>query len=195
MLSKANPNVVGHVLIRDKLTGEILVDKKNAIHYEHMSIAIAKSLSREIDGFISEMAFGNGASTVTGTGTVTYFPPRVTGPDADLYNQTYSKVVDDKDPRNLDATQNKVEVRHVNNTLYTDIIVTATLDYDEPNGQDAFDDALNVEGNFVFDEIALKTYSLSLGEGTLLTHVIFNPVQKSLNRLIEIVYTLRITMV
>ena len=41
------------------------------------------------------------------------------------------------------------------------------------------------------DELGLKAYSPD-GEGRLLTHVIFHPVQKSLNRLIQIDYTVRV---
>ena len=88
---------VGHVVIRDKDTGEVLVDKDNAIHFENMSEAIAASLAHRSTGsYIHEMVFGNGASTVSGTGAVTYFPPNVTGQTAHLYNQTYRKVVDDR---------------------------------------------------------------------------------------------------
>jgi hypothetical protein len=48
-----------------------------------------------------------------------------------------------------------------------------------------------MNGNFVFDELGLKSFSSS-GTGKLLTHVIFHPVQKSLNRLIQIDYTIRV---
>ena len=47
------------------------------------------------------------------------------------------------------------------------------------------------EGTYVFDELGLKSYS-NTGNSKLLTHVIFHPVQKSLNRLIQIDYTVRI---
>ena len=43
-----------------------------------------------------------------------------------------------------------------------------------------------MEGTYVFDELALYT-----ANGDLLTHVIFHPVQKSANRKIQVVYTLR----
>jgi hypothetical protein len=43
----------------------------------------------------------------------------------------------------------------------------------------------------VFDELGLRAYSTT-GTGRLLTHVIFHPVQKSLNRLIQVDYTVRI---
>jgi hypothetical protein len=65
------------------------------------------------------------------------------------------------------------------------------LDYGEPNGQSAFDNTTNNDSNFVFDELGLKSYS-STDQQLLLTHVVFHPVQKSLNRLIQIDYTVRI---
>jgi len=65
------------------------------------------------------------------------------------------------------------------------------LDYGEPNGQEANDTATDTESAFVFDELGLLSYSPT-GQGRLLTHVIFHPVQKSLNRLIQIDYTVRV---
>jgi hypothetical protein len=44
----------------------------------------------------------------------------------------------------------------------------------------------------VFDELGLKSANGSLTNLRLITHVIFHPVQKSLNRQIQIDYTLRI---
>jgi len=71
------------------------------------------------------------------------------------------------------------------------VFVTCLLDYGEPSGQSAFDNTTNNNGDFVFDELGLKSFS-STGNSQLLTHVIFHPVQKSLNRLIQIDYTVRI---
>lgn len=177
------PKITGHVLIRDKKTGHVILDKKNAVHYENMSLAIGYALASNTTGFIYAMAFGNGGSAVSGTGAITYFPPNVTDPKADLYDPTYKKLI----PAN--SSTNYIEVKHTQGTPYTDVVTTVTLDYNEPSGQEAFDDASSSDGIFVFDELGLKT-----SDGLLLTHVIFNPIQKSLNRLIEVVYTLRIQM-
>jgi hypothetical protein len=65
MQETAKPKMEGHVIIRDPQTGEVLLDKKNAIHFENMSIALAKSLAHRPDGHLHEMHFGNGGSTVT----------------------------------------------------------------------------------------------------------------------------------
>lgn len=194
MIDKSDQTAIGHLIIRDKTTGEVLLDKMNAIHYENMSLVLARSLANRPDGNIHEMHFGNGGSTVNGTGAITYFPPNVMGPTADLYNPTYFKVVNDQSPLNLEPSKNYIEVRHIVNTVYSDVIITCTLDYAEPSGQEAFDDATDLEGNFVFDEIGLKCFDPVPGKGLLLTHVIFNPIQKSLNRIIEIIYTVRLSM-
>jgi hypothetical protein len=183
--------VSGHIKIWNPQTGDIMVDKKNAIHYENMSISLAESLANAGRGFIYEMAFGNGGTSVDPTGVITYLTPNSTGSNASLYNGTYAKVVDDNSANNLDPTRNKIETRHVTGTNYTDILVTCLLDYGEPADQDAFDNATYTDSQYVFDELGLRSYD-STGIGRLLTHVIFHPVQKSLNRLIQIDYTVRV---
>jgi hypothetical protein len=184
-------HVEGHIKIWYPESGEIAVNKRNAIHYENMSIALARSLANSGEGMIYQMAFGNGGTAVDPTGIITYLTPNSSGSNASLYNQTYQKIVDDRSSNNVDPTRNYVETRHVTGTNYTDIFVTCLLDYGEPADQTAFDNTNNSESSYVFDELGLKSYSAS-GTGLLLTHVIFHPVQKSLNRLIQIDYTVRI---
>ena len=183
--------VQGHIKIHDPESGAVFVNKRNAIHYENMSIALAESVANQGQGFISSMAFGNGGTSVDPTGIITYLTPNSTGTNASLYNQTFTKIVDDRSVSNLDPQRNKIETRHVNGTNYTDVVVTCLLDYGEPNGQDATDTASASDSLYVFDELGLVSYASS-GTGKLLTHVIFHPVQKSLNRLIQIDYTVRV---
>jgi hypothetical protein len=184
-------HVEGHIKIYDPISQHVYINKRNAIHYENISIALAETIANSGQGFIYEMAFGNGATTVDPTGIITYLTPNSTGTNASLYNQTYSKVVDDRSVANLDPVRNKIETRHVTGTNYTDVFVTCLLDYGEPAGQAAFDNVTNNDSDFVFDELGLISYS-STGQSKLLTHVIFHPVQKSLNRLIQVDYTVRI---
>ena len=184
-------HIEGHIKIWYPETGEIAVNKRNAIHYENMSIALAESIADAGQGFIYSMAFGNGGTSVDPTGIITYLTPNSTGTNASLYNQTYTKVVNDRASANLDPTRNKIETRHVTGKNYTDVFVTCLLDYGEPSGQLAFDNTSNNDSDFVFDELGLVSYSTT-GNPRLLTHVIFHPVQKSLNRLIQIDYTVRI---
>ena len=181
----------GHIKISNPETGEIIVDKRNAIHYENMSISLAESLANAGQGTIYQMAFGNGGTSIDPTGIITYLTPNSTGTNASLYNQTFIKVVDDRSVNNTDPARNKIDIRHVSGTNYTDILVTCLLDYGEPNGQDAFDTASSTESLYVFDELGLRGYNPD-GTGRLLTHVIFHPIQKSLNRLVQIDYTVRV---
>ena len=147
------------------------------------------------------MCFGNGAATVSGTGTITYLPPNVVGTTAQLYNETYFQCVDDLSPLNANPTQNYMQTAHTTGTTYSDVIVTCTLGLGQPAGQEAFDNTTNITGTYVFNELGLKSYNATDAangtdaNGLLLTHVVFSPVQKSLNRQIEIVYTIRIQTV
>ena len=184
-------HIEGHIKIFDPVSAEIYIDKRNAIHYENISIALAESMANSGQGFIYTMAFGNGGTAIDPTGIITYLTPNTSGTNSSLYNQTYSKVVNNNASTNLDPTRNFIESRHVTGTNYTDIFITCLLDYGEPSGQNAYDTSSSNESTFVFDELGLQSRNED-GSALLLTHVVFHPVLKSLNRLIQIDYTVRI---
>jgi hypothetical protein len=189
--------VRGHIKIHDPESGEVLIDKPNAIHYENFSQALANNIANKGQNFIYEMTFGNGGTSVDPTGIITYLPTNTVGQNANLYNPTYSKIVDNTSAANPNPLNNKLTITHIPGTVYTDILVTCLLDYGEPNGQLNFDNSQNINGLYVFDELGLRGRSTDgtvglTSTGLLLTHVVFMPVQKSLNRLIQIDYTVRI---
>jgi hypothetical protein len=192
MITPGLAKITGHVKIYDPTSGEMFYKDHNAIHYENISIAMAQTLSDRNLGYIYQMAFGNGGSSVDPTGVITYLPPNTIGQNADLYNQTYQKVVNDNSAADTDPINNKMTVLHTAGNVYTDILVTCLLDYGEPPEQQAFDNSTNFNGEFVFDELGLKAWNGAADDLRLITHVIFHPVQKSLNRQIQIDYTLRI---
>ena len=201
-------NVSGHILIRDKETGEEIVNKRNAIHYGNLGYLIANSIGKGTSAstgvapndYVHFMAFGNGASSVDSAGKVLYKSTNTSETretDATLYRKTYAKVVSDTEA-NTDKTNNKIEV--IEGAGFTDLKVTCTLGLNEPSGQDNFDTSATNEGDYIFDELGLMTFTAGDNATTasssseLLTHVVFHPVQKSFNRIIEVVYTLRIQM-
>ena len=160
ILDKNGVLVEGHIKIFNPESNEIFIDKRNAIHYENMSIALAESLANAGQGFVYEMAFGNGGTSVDPTGIITYLTPNSTGTNASLYNQTYKKIVDDQSVNNVDPNRNKIETRHVSGTNYTDIIVQCLLDYGEPSGQEANDTATDTENQYVFDAVSYTHLTL-----------------------------------
>lgn len=192
MITPGLAKITGHVKIHDPNSGEIFYNDHNAIHYENISIAMAQTLSDRNLGYIYSMAFGNGGSSVDPTGVITYLPPNTVGQNAGLYNETYSKVVNDNSATDTDPINNKMTVLHTAGNVYTDILVQCLLDYGEPAEQQAFDNSTNYNGEYVFDELGLKAWNGAADNLRLITHVIFHPVQKSLNRQIQIDYTLRI---
>jgi len=193
MKSIAAFSVVGHITISDPESGEILVDKDNAIHYENISEALAYNFANKGTGYAYEMHFGNGGTNVDPTGVINYLPTNTNTQNAELYNPTYFKIVDNTSTFNQDILRNKIEVRHVPGEVFSDVLISCLLDYGEPAGQAAFDNSQNLDGSYVFDELGIKGWSSDgVGTGKLLTHVVFHPVQKSLNRLIQIDYTIRI---
>jgi len=194
MIPNENSGVLleGHIKIFDPNSEEVFVDKRNAINYENFSESLAQSVANRNLGYIYAMSFGNGGSAVDPTGIITYLPPNTTGQNAALYNQTFQKVVDDNSSTNTDPVRNKLTVSHVAGRVYSDILVSCLLDYGEPTGQQAYDNSTDLNGDFVFDELGIKTWNGSATNLRLCTHVIFHPVQKSLNRQIQVDYTIRI---
>jgi len=174
-VEKSLVNIEGHVVIQDADSGEVLAKRRNAIHFENISIALANLLANQGAHSIVNMKYGNGGTTIDGLGAITYKSPNTDSISSELFNETYSKSVD------------SAVVEHTVGNTYSDVVLTSTLDYTEPNDQDAEDTSTDLNGDYIFDEIAL--YS---GDSNMLTHVIFHPVQKSANRKIQIVYTLRI---
>ena len=192
--------VRGHIKISDvtdRNAPVVLVDKPNAIHYENMSEAIAYALSNKQQQYMYEMHFGNGGSAVDSTGVITYLIPNTNSVTATLYSPTYSKIIDNTDAANPDPANNKMQIRHVPGNPYSDIIISCLLDYGEPPTQSVFDNSSTLNDVYTFDELGIVAKSTDgtsglASTGKLLTHVIFHPVQKSLNRLIQIDYTVRI---
>ena len=78
-LDNVGLNVSGHILIKDKDTGEVLVDKRNAIHYGNMAYIVAQALNgfNTENAFIDRIAFGNGATSVDTAGKILYKTPKV----------------------------------------------------------------------------------------------------------------------
>lgn len=185
--------VTGFLKIFEPETGRTWFEGTNHINYENLSEALALCLANKGTMFISEMHFGNGGTSIDPTGVINYLPTNTNTQNGELYNPTYYKIVDNTSPLNTDPARNKITVRHVAGKVYTDILITCLLDYGEPAGQSAFDNSQNLNGTFVFDEMGIKGWnSAGPGTGRLLTHVVFSPVEKSLNRLIQIDYTIRI---
>jgi len=182
-LDRANTSIDGHVLIKDADTNEVLLDKHNAINFENFALAIMNAVAYGGTGdglTIGAMAFGNAGTVIDDTGNITYKYPNVDTPDGELYVETYRKDV-------VSGEDGDISTLSYSGESYNDIIVTVTLEYDEPDTQDAIDNGANMNGDFVFDELGLVGST-----GKFLTHLIFHPIQKSANRRIQIIYTIRI---
>ena len=166
-----------------------LLDKHNAIHRENMSYLIATAIGNQDNNTLYTLKLGNGGSIVDSLGNINYLQPNVVGRQITLYNETYSKIIDQTDANNPDPINNKMEVSHILGNNYTDLLVTALLDYNEPTGQSVLDDG-KPNDLYTFDELGLADTN-----GNLCTHALFAKIQKSQNRLIRFKYRLRISIV
>lgn len=182
-------NVKGHVLVKDGVTGEVLLDKMNAVHPANMALALARGLSNSANANIFTLKLGNGGSAVNGMAEITYQAPNITGSSADLYNATYSEVIDATEGST--PAENSVTYQESGSDDTTIVICTATVAAGEPSDQDISDSPPNPdpEAQYAFDELGLFT-----GDDRLLTHIIFSPILKTQNRELVITYTLTISV-
>jgi hypothetical protein len=188
---KFNVDVHGHVKMAWKDTGEVIVDKDNAIHPQNMATVISRGLAHQTNSWIYEMALGNGGTHIDASLNIVYLPPNTTGVTATLYNQTYSQIVDGQNASV--ATGDSVVASPSPAPAITSIVtVTMELSPDEPSGQATSDDiTTNPDSTYTFDELGLLSQDTP---PLLLSHLIFSPVEKTSNRSILITYTLTISV-
>lgn len=187
---QANLSVVGHVKITDVDTQQVLLDKFNAINFENMAISIVNLLANQTDSngngfFITKMIFGDGGTIIDTNGNISYRTPNVDGSQGALYE-------DEVGPNGATFEKSITEfvISDDSGQQYRDLTSVCVLDYNDPADALAIDNSTQIGENgteYVFDELALVA-----DNGNLLTHLIFHPIQKSLNRKLEVRYTLRI---
>ena len=192
---KSHLGVEGHVIIRDVDSQEVLLNKYNAINFENFAFAVANAMANKTtddnkNHFITKLAFGYGGTTIDANGNVTYKDPKVSGSTGGLYSPSPESIGANTVTNPLRVTVTEFRVNNAQNQPYTDLECRVVLDYNQPDANGpALDNASNFDDadSFVFDEIALIT-----DNDKFLTHLIFHPIQKSNNRKLEILYTLRI---
>lgn len=175
-------SVEGHVLIEDADTGEVLLDKHNAIHSQNMARVLARGLANEDNSIVHRIAFGNGGTFIDAASNTVYRPPNDgtngEGWESRLYNETYSEIVDEGDPSfGTDpgsAGSDNIRVGggacpaddpagggvvSVEAGTKSNVIVTMYINENEPSGQlDTSTPAPLLEDDercFLFDEIGL----------------------------------------
>lgn len=183
MFENTSVTILGHCVISDDL-GNIVLDKKNAIHSQNMSRVLARALSNEKNYFIDRIAFGNGGTFVDVTQT-SYLNsandglyPDLSGYKSRLYNQTYFEYIDENSDKigtgptasaqdDPDTFENELSgpgvvsqelYDEITGRWYSRVSILCVLNKNEPVGQYVTDVNGNVDpanSAFEFDEIAL----------------------------------------
>lgn len=188
--------VDGHVLIQDA-SGNVLLDKKNAIHPKNMALAIARGLANEANHSIFRLRLGNGGTTIDASQQIVYNTPKVSDSDNDLYNRTYDEVVDDA----TGSGDNSVLSSAIAGTANSRVTITAvispqdSIDWREDD-QAGITGTVDPESNYFFDELGLFTQGTGSNDAgeLMLSHLIFSPIEQTASRELTITYTLTISV-
>ena len=212
---KVKSQVVGTLKIYDKESGDVLVQKKNAIHPGNMAYVMASAMAGKPTSVnssgnapsINWMQFGSGGST--STTTLSYRSPRVyptydqlavTASNSSLYVPKYEQLT--TNTVYYPGEDMGAGVIVPNNTSKVKFSVNLThADYATAVGEsipssDSSASSTQVEA-FTFDEIGLMagvtdSGALDKTKTLMLTHVTFHPVLLAANRTIVIDYTVTI---
>jgi hypothetical protein len=207
--------VHGQVTVTDRSTGEVLMEKANAIHPANMAIAIARGLSNTAHYQIFKLKLGNQGTYIDSSQQIVFRPPNTTGTTADLYNPTYVEVVDDSDSGV--GVGNSVTFTNIPGSTSTRVIVTMVVSANEAvnrqtDGSDSdtadgggldgigVGGAIPSEGQYFFDELGLFTEGsgtpdlLNESDELMLSHLIFSPIEHTGNRELVVIYTLTVTV-
>lgn len=186
MINQTNIKIDGFVKVLDLTNNTVIHEGKNAINPETMSMVIANMLKGNSSEYIYELHLGNGG-IVDGTTIKDVTENLAAGTLAELYNPLYFKVIDSNDLLNNDSvTRNNVVMEHLDGLSYTDLIITCTLEENQPE---------SLNGEVTFNEIGLKSRGATgLNSGYLLTHYVSENIHKASTNAIQIQYTLRIRL-
>ena len=207
--------VVGTLKIYDKESGDVLVQKKNAIHPGNMAYVMASAMAGKPTSVnssgnapsINWMQFGSGGSTSTTTLSYrshrvypTYDQLAVTASNSSLYVPKYEQLTtnivyypgEDMGAGAI-VPNNTSKVKFSVNLTHADY---ATAVGESIPSSDSSASSAQVEA-FTFDEIGLMagvtdSGALDKTKTLMLTHVTFHPVLLAANRTIVIDYTVTI---
>lgn len=195
--------VMGHVKIADADTGEVLLDKQNAIHSQNMARVLARGLAHEASSWVYAIQLGNGGTHIDGGGNISFMQPNVIGVGATLYNATYATTVDASVISNTtnSVTSNASPAPSLTSTVTVSVLLDSAL----PIGQAANDGiTTNPDSTYTFDELALFTTinaenpaitPSNLTGGSMLSMLVFSPIEKTANRNLILTYTLTLSVV
>lgn len=182
-------SIKGHVKAFYADNGEVVIDKFNAVHPQNMAKVIARGLANEPNQQIFQIALGNGGTYIDSTQSIVYNSPNIIGQSADLYNMTYSEIVDDSNV-NVGVGNSVISQAAPSPDISSIVICTIQLSANEPAGQASTDGSTTDPNSaFTFDELGLKTV-----DGLLLSHIVFNPIEKNAQRELIISYTLTVSV-
>ena len=125
----SNVKVEGHVVITDIDSGEVLLDKYNAINFQNFAFAVAQAMSGGTTYAVNKLAFGYGGTSIdSGTGAITYNAPQVTGTSGSLYTASKDNT-DPSNPVDLQVNVSNFYVTDTANQPYSDLVCNTVLDY------------------------------------------------------------------
>jgi len=190
MQEKFHIDIEGRMKIFDLESNELVRDDFNAVHPQHMATMIAKAIARDpvASPGVFQLCFGNGGTFFNSSNQLVYRPPNTVG-NSTLYSQTYQVQVDDQST-GTPSTNSVIYSQSPSPAITSVVTITAQLNANEPAGQATTDNiTTNPSSLFTFDEIGLKS-----SDGSLLTHLVFSPFEKTANRAFLIIYTLTISV-